>query len=248
MSETPHISKVNLVDYYCKSTPGIKQNIVELDKLMNSFRGKRGQYEVTKINKEILNKRNSIIHGNTITSVIKEEEEIQENIIIKEEQENDIFSNNRKENITKKEEKTIIVNKVGIPYFWLKVLWESGIFLSYELSEDDIIALTYLIDIKVRRMTPRFETKTFTILNGIEYTFIFEENPYFTNTKFEIRLEWVTNEELIEIDDGYIEVISKSIDWKIDLIEINKNSFLMYLIQILLIMKIIVIFKQIFII
>ncbi|KAL7712076.1 hypothetical protein QTN25_010259 [Entamoeba marina] len=100
--------------------------------------------------------------------------------------------------------------------------------LSYELSEDDIIALTYLIDIKVRRMTPRFETKTFTILNGIEYTFIFEENPYFTNTKFEIRLEWVTNEELIEIDDGYIEVISKSIDWKIDLIEINKNSFLIY--------------------
>ncbi|KAL7715062.1 hypothetical protein QTN25_007519 [Entamoeba marina] len=164
MSETPHISKVNLVDYYCKSTPGIKQNIVELDKLMNSFREKRGQYEVTKINsriaidkkiEEILNKRNSIIHGNTITSVIKEEEEIQENIIIKEEQENDIFSNNRKENISKKEEKTIIVNKVGIPYFWLKVLWE----------------------------------------------------------------------KLIEIDDGYIEVISKSIDWKIDLIEINKNSF-----------------------
>ncbi|EKE41851.1 hypothetical protein ENUP19_0354G0006 [Entamoeba nuttalli] len=124
------------------------------------------------------------------------------------------------------------INNKGIPFFWIRALSAVSLFLSYNTVEEDLVALSYLNDIKITTLTPSFDMKSLTIRMGKELSFFFDKNPYFTNDHFTIRMIYRANESGERIGStGRIKVITNGIDWKVNLLEINSSSFFNVFIQ-----------------
>ncbi|BFU18815.1 nucleosome assembly protein, putative [Entamoeba histolytica HM-1:IMSS-B] len=124
------------------------------------------------------------------------------------------------------------INNKGVPFFWIRALNAVSLFLSYNTVEEDLVALSYLNDIKITTLTPSFDMKSLTIKMGKELSFFFDKNPYFTNDHFTIRMIYRANENGERIGStGRIKVITNGIDWKVNLLEINSSSFFNVFIQ-----------------
>ncbi|EDR27258.1 hypothetical protein EDI_344640 [Entamoeba dispar SAW760] len=124
------------------------------------------------------------------------------------------------------------INNKGVPFFWIRALSAVSLFLSYNTVEEDLVALSYLNDIKITTLIPSFDMKSLTIKMGKELTFSFDKNPYFTNDHFTIRMIYRANENGERLSStGRIKVITKGIDWKVNLLEINSSSFFNVFIQ-----------------
>ena len=112
----------------------------------------------------------------------------------------------------------------GIPFFWLKVLYNLGIFITYSQSEEDIITLSYLNDIRLRTLPPAFNSETQTIKMKKELTFCFDENVYIKNKELTVVLSYKSNECGDVIENTGRLIPKTKIQWGVDLIEINPNS------------------------
>ncbi|ELP95243.1 hypothetical protein EIN_430490 [Entamoeba invadens IP1] len=117
------------------------------------------------------------------------------------------------------------VEKCGVPFFWVRLLYKLGLFMSYTPSDDDYIAFSYLTNIQTTTHQPMFDTSTFLIQMGKTVTFTFDDNPYFTNKTLSVTLKWKENESGDEpINFGKLRPVGK-VHWKINLVKIKKSSF-----------------------
>ena len=112
----------------------------------------------------------------------------------------------------------------GIPFFWIKILYSLGIFMTYSQSEEDIICLSYLNDIRYRTLPPAFNSETQTIKMKKELTFCFDENVYIKNKELTVVLSYKSNECGDVIENTGRLIPKTKIQWGVDLIEINPNS------------------------
>ena len=75
-----------------------------------------------------------------------------------------------------------------LPCFWLRVLWQTGLFLTYDPTPDDIVCLSYLVDVAERTLPVTAARGVLT--RGVEYRFAFAPNPYFADAELAVRLVW----------------------------------------------------------
>jgi len=116
-------------------------------------------------------------------------------------------------------------NSVGVPFFWIRVMNAMGIFVSYSSSEEDVVALSYLNDVRVQTLPPSFNSENKTIKMGRELTFCFDPNPYFTNTELVVQMRYLANENCQRIETTSRLIPKTDIHWKVNLVDINPCSF-----------------------
>lgn len=181
------------------------------------------------VNEQIKTKR-----GEMVVQQIYKQMELEEMLNILREKRKDILSSTlQTEQLTQskqseqlKERKQIKETKenIGIPFFWVKVLYTLGLFMNYPQSEEDIIALSYLNDIRINTLSPSFDSQTQTIKMGKEIIFSFDSNPFFTNKLLIVHMKYRATESLDIIEQTCRLIPKTSITWKVNLIEINPSS------------------------
>ena len=187
-----------------------------------------------KLNQEIKIKRGEMTVNQTYKRI-----EIEEMMRILEEKRRDIISHSHQSNqpneLNQPNQNETIQNqqemkqnkenkKCGIPFFWVKVLHSIGLLTSYPTSEEDIIALSYLNDVRIRTLPPAFDSATQKIKMGKELIFSFDENRYIKNKELKLHMLYKTNEGG-ECNPNSCRLVPKTkIQWGINLIEINEGS------------------------
>ncbi|KAL7721695.1 Nucleosome assembly protein [Entamoeba marina] len=111
----------------------------------------------------------------------------------------------------------ISIQPEGIPYFWVRVLWNCEFFSFFQPNDDDIHIFKSLIDIQIKTKEPKRIEGEFLIQTETVFVFVFEENPYFSNEVLMFKLSTVVDEKLFSKSDHELFVPLQTINWKKDI-------------------------------